>query len=1355
MAIVFRRHFTDPNTDIAIRYRLAVPLKDHILPDVPEIVHPHIVAQVNGQPLAKWHDYLPDPDDHVIFYVMPQGGREGGKAALTLVATIGIAYASGGVGTAIAGSAEGATFLGVGATGWGIAFQVTASLGLALISRALFKPPTQNFADNKQADPFYSLTGASNSINTLGQVPRVYGTHKIFPYLITPTLPVLEGDDQWLLAAYDFGYGPLDLSNIKIGDTPISRYEHEMIIHKRLFKNHADVQVDKFNYSHSNSLKLNGRVSSSQQIGAKLNPGAPVTRSTASSPPTTHARIDLYFERGLYSINTANGQYYNRSVSLKIEVNDGFGWVDRYATVQNHNWKGPASIDDSFNCFFGLDGWTQNTRGFIGLRPTTTQIRIQFQSGAPVTPTVTPVHLEIPGFYSGLVNIAAPFAPDHHWVTFVTPPTEVILSSKNFDRIGEASSFASDGRQLQRQFGASAIVTDANVCTLYATRNEPFIQSYEFPLTNPGTAQIRVTKLSPDGGQYEFDDIKWTSLISFAEPNNKPVKPDVEHTVLELKIKATEQLSGSVSNLSAVATSILPVWNGSTWTEQPTNNPAWIYHDILAGSATQKPVDAAHIDLTTLKDWADECDEIVDDSERYQFNAVINSASTVREMLHNVASAGRASPAMRDGKYTVIRESDSPLPVQLVSPKNTSAFSASISYIDPPHALKVEFLDEASDYTPLEERIYTTGYTDSNATRFETLRLNGITRRDIAVRMGRYFMAEALLRRERVTFSMDIENLVAQRGDIILVSNDVLKVGGLPRRVISVTGLDVEVDEEVTGLNAVRYDGNLYSVTPIDAYSFTLPVGTTPPEIGQIIEYGVSSSIVADYVVEEVRPSANLTASITAVEHRPEVLTAGDGVIPDRIPKPGVDGTGEPLAVQGLIATITEFVNENNDFVATVQLNWQPPSGSFPNHYIITLDGVEVDQVTLNEFLSGEYLQNFLTVGLDQTWGVTPVTVSGEVGPESAATVTIMPIEIRPGDVKNFGLNAGTERVHCFWDLLVEDGLKGYQIRYSPSLLATWEEATVLGQLISPTTSETNFPVRVGTYFIKAVNSAQKFSINAAYQQIQIIELGEVDKYKDYVADPFTGLGTFDRTEVVSGELRLIAGETEGWFYLTDHVNFAHPWLTRYIAQLEQAKRSRNDTLDSAWFTPLDKAIPLSGVTEDLASGMDAQWYFKYTEATNPTLDSAWFTPLDLAVPLAGDASRGGDWTRLINADVTAKTVHFALRLQTTDVAYTPIVTAAKVIADWMERREFDTDVTITNGSATTIDFNYHFADPADFADHVVNQYPSVGVTLQTGNAGETIVISNVTNESFDVEVLGATAPNTIDWVAIGYGKEY
>lgn len=96
------------------------------------------------------------------------------------------------------------------------------SFGLKLLLNALFAPRPPKLSQPKQT---YSLTGARNQAAPFEPIPVVLGKHRITPFYGAMPYTESVGDLQYLRLLFVWGYGPLQVDDIKIGETPLSSFD--------------------------------------------------------------------------------------------------------------------------------------------------------------------------------------------------------------------------------------------------------------------------------------------------------------------------------------------------------------------------------------------------------------------------------------------------------------------------------------------------------------------------------------------------------------------------------------------------------------------------------------------------------------------------------------------------------------------------------------------------------------------------------------------------------------------------------------------------------------------------------------------------------------------------------------------------------------------------------------------------------------------------------------------------------------------------------------------------------------------------------------------------------------------------
>src|SRR5207244_9188738 len=168
----------------------------------------------------------------------------------------------------------------------------------------------------------------------------------------------------------------------------------------------------------------------------------------------------------------------------------------------------------------------------------------------------------------------------------------------------------------------------------------------------------------------------------------------------------------------------------------------------------------ARMDVPALQAWHAECS-----AGGRSCNLVVDYKTTIFELLKVIASCGRATPTMNDGKYATVRDVAQTVPIQHLMPRNSRNFRGHRVLLDQIHAIKVRFIDPTAAWQQSERIVYDDGFTAANATKFELLETHGVTDPYLAWRIGRYHLAAARLRPEFYELEMDVEHLVARRGD--------------------------------------------------------------------------------------------------------------------------------------------------------------------------------------------------------------------------------------------------------------------------------------------------------------------------------------------------------------------------------------------------------------------------------------------------------------------------------------------------------------------------------------------------------------------------------------------------------------
>lgn len=441
---------------------------------------------------------------------------------------------------------------------------------------------------------------------------------------------------------------------------------------------------------------------------------------------------------------------------------------------------------------------------------------------------------------------------------------------------------------------------------------------------------VEVTK--PGGGAHSDkirDRIVWTALRSIK--NTSPITFDKPLALTALRIKATGQLNGVVSTFNGVTTSRASAFDGAAWVDDvETSDPAALFLLVAQGPANARPRSDDEIDFDALEAWSAYCAE-----KGFTYNKVLTDDTSVRETIDEICSAGRGAVSFVDGKWSVIWDRfDDPI-AQHFTQRNSWNFGGERAYIDHPHGWRVRFINADNGFTEDERVVYDDGYSAANATKFEGLEFSGVTDPDLIWKHGRYHIAQARLRPEKITISVGWDNIVCNRGDRVAISHDVLMIGLASARVKAIDGQNVTLDETVTVEGATAYaltfrtagaDRSIIrSVDTVSAGEYaTLPLvgDLSGIAVGDLCSFGEAESVTATYRVAGIAHQKDLIATLTLVDDAPEIESADTGTIPAY--SPHVTIPPDPYSLKPQDFRYLEAVDGDWSAVrALVKLSWR------------------------------------------------------------------------------------------------------------------------------------------------------------------------------------------------------------------------------------------------------------------------------------------------------------------------------------------------------------------------------------------------------------------------------------------------
>ena len=807
---------------------------------------------VNGVPVPheEWHSTLVC-EGQFISVCIPLG-KGGGKnplaSILQLVVVAVAAMATWYIGGTGAGWL-GIKALGLGA-GWGWAAGAAVMMGGMLLVNQIagVSQPKLAAADNEAAAKVWSIDGAQNRADPYGVVPLVLGFIRFAPRFAAQYYTVLSGNEQYVRYLYVVGMGNVQVSDFRIGDTPIGNFQG------------IDYRVHQ-NWQGSGFAWFNRAVAEEPLSVLVKNSIGWTTRTTKAG--TSHIALFFTFN-GLKRIDNKGKSY---PVSVELEV--------RYRRVGTSDWI-PY-------------GGTRTTGG--GTINLLRKVSGNFSIG--INPDGS---LSING---GMAIVTGTFvekremvADEEHtrWYPLYT------YSIENIQRVNGFTGSVSSSRGTVTIGNGSVFVPYLVFSGQTVTTQR---RGVEFDVPE-GQYEVSVRRVTSDSDkestdQTIMDECTWTTLQSWS---NRPavIYQGRPLTLIEVQLKATEQLSGNVDEFNCYCQSIAPCWNGTSWTEQPTNNPASLALLVATSPCTGKSASWAEMDMDSYADFYGWCQRW-----GWAYNAVQTSRITAGELQHNIMGSGRGSYAMLNGHGVVWDDPDAPV-MDTLSPRNTWGFSAKKEFLsEPVHGLRMRFLNETRDFQEDERVVYTDGYNETNATNVIEWEQDGVTSPDLIWKHGRLRLAELRLRPEVYTLNAEAESLTLRRGEHVRCQHDVtlwgIASGRIVARELNADGhlVSIELDEPCTIEFGKGYGIRVSTPTNPDVYysvqtvpgvsrilmlAMPIPVTSSAPGIGDLVCFGVTGHTDQLLTVLSVTPSEGLTAQITLQDAAANIYGALTGEIP-------------------------------------------------------------------------------------------------------------------------------------------------------------------------------------------------------------------------------------------------------------------------------------------------------------------------------------------------------------------------------------------------------------------------------------------------------------------------------------------
>jgi sulfur carrier protein ThiS len=1005
-----------------------------------------VVVSIDGYrvPREMWAHCRPRVGKLVhVQAIVHGGGGGGGKNPIATVLTIALMVFAPYIAAGLAGF--GATAAGIAAAELSMGFAFKAlTVGISLIGgmviNSLFPPPKPQLSQSQgqgygSESPTYALAGGSNRARPYEPMPVIIGRHRVFPDAGAKPYTEFVGEDQYLYQIFDFGYNDVILGTFKIGDTPLENY--------------TGVDIEQSGVSGVLTL-FPGNVDTI--AGAALTAAASWITRTSSSNAT---QLAVEITGTLFYSGDAGIEASSVAIDIEYRLVGGVTWLPfAYGTTTLYReayWSAGR-----YETFEDDTDWVQ----------------VDYSSGDATEHTEGAPHSTEQVGDDEVENIWR-FRPYDEFRGGGISPFPVPISTAHDPAPPEAY-------QVQ-----------TTQITITSASRKPLRLTYAAAVAK-GQYELRVRRVTADSTDARAaSEIVWSQLRTY-----QPDTADYSgRKRLALKIKASGQLNGVVSEFNCVASARTRAWDGTQWATVETSNPAWWYLAWGRGkfAASRRVwgggIADARIDIEALKSFGAWCD-----SKALTFNGVLDQPQSVFDGLSSIALMGRGTVSWGGGKLSAVWDAPALPVVAVFGMSNIQAGSFSIEYATEQLAdeLIVNFINPDLDWQRDTLRVAVPGAANPPV-RSRPVDLFGCTNKAMAGRNGNLYAANNAYRTRRYKWRSDFEAMPAARGDVVQLSHDLASLdysgrfieGGdtttlkLERTVPLVAGgsfvVIVKPDQTFATYNVTGGAGDT------DTLTLTTPLGFNPwadashPPYDYKWLYGATATPGKKVKIDSIRPLDERTVELTAVDERTEYYASEANSYTYVPPRPVFGGAPSLSAL-----TLTpNGLRAGAGYVVEVVATWETGSDYSMADVRVGVNGGAVE-LRAQDLRARSF--TFMVSDFDVV--TVQVTGYGSMG-RLGATASIETTQVinfaallPPSDVPSLRLEGST----FSWEPVADVDAAGYRIRFHYGGRTSWEDASPLHDGLLTQTPHTfaELPLDLVTYLIKAEDAAGIVSVTAA-----------------------------------------------------------------------------------------------------------------------------------------------------------------------------------------------------------------------------------------------------------------------------------
>lgn len=551
--------------------------------------------------------------------------------------------------------------------------------------------------------------------------------------------------------------------------------------------------------------------------------------------------------------------------------------------------------------------------------------------------------------------------------------------------------------------------TTKKVVNITGKTTASYLESHVIDAPARKPFQIRVVRNTPDSTNDRLlNATVWSSYTELTNarlsyPNSAVVGIVIDRSQFAETPTRTYHIRGSMikvpDNYDPETRTYTGIWTGN-FKIAYSNNPAWIFYDLVTNDryGMGKRVGGSSVNKFDMYAIGQYCDAKVPDGfggeePRFACNAYMTEQRKAHDVFTDLASVFRGMPIWDGLQYTCIQDRPTDKEwtytnasvIDGVFSRSSSALKArhtaiEVSWINPDNGWKSEI-----EYVSDDELIQRFGYNVSKVAAF------GCTSRGQAHRVGKWILETEKLETKTIKFSVAMEGLNSQAGDIVEIADNnyaVAKVGG---RIVSFDGTRVKLDAPVeigvgesASLSYLSANGKFEKIAisghpePDVVILGSLPNGMQKWGVFSISKASLSTQL---HRVASIAGPDDGKYSIVAVQHEPQK----EAIVDEGANFEGIPTTSSSVRIPNIEKLRIASVDDST--LAQARALWETTTVNRSISFDVRVlrDGREVTSGSTTEF---EYTFNGLESGSYEV-AVRARDERGMLGDESAVEMVI------------------------------------------------------------------------------------------------------------------------------------------------------------------------------------------------------------------------------------------------------------------------------------------------------------------------------------------------------------------------------